>query len=103
VGQGYMYLPNPLLVRNEEFGLDPDVGYKATSCQDKKLLVTYKGWGSFESTWWEFTCGVERATKCRVAKMKAGENDQGETCVEIKKIDDCSTTRRNRPIKFVQK
>lgn len=89
VGQGYMYLPNPLLVRDEKYILNEDNGYERTSCYDRKLIVSYEGWGGFESKWWEYPCDSETPRICREAEMKSSENEDGETCILVKKIYDC--------------
>ncbi len=89
VGEGEMYLPDPLLVRTEDYAVDPVLGSVLMNCRIQQLKVSYKGWGSFESKWWRYSCGQEKPERCRVARMKASETESGDTCILIRQIDEC--------------
>jgi len=88
-GEGYIFLPNPLVVRDERYSLTEENGYVRSSCAERKLIVSYTGWGSFESNWWEFSCDSEVPKVCRHSKMKSSENKKGETCILVKTISNC--------------
>ena len=91
VGSGEAYLPNPLWVHREKFGLNEGGEFTRLSCTESEVVAAYKGWGKFHARWVERDCSSPASVvvACRDAELVASENDKGQTCGRVEKLTDC--------------
>jgi len=86
-GQGRLFLPYPFtVIRTEWIGLGEEV---VTTCEENNIWLEYTGWGNLKANIRTVDCADRRETFCRTAKLSASEDENGETCLMIEKIDSC--------------
>jgi hypothetical protein len=95
VAQGQVYLPDPLWVHREDFGVSDAGEYARLHCEESEVRADYLGWGVFHVRWSEHNCGEEKLLKCREAKISASENEHGEACGRVDEFTDCLPAHPN--------
>jgi hypothetical protein len=87
-GQGYLYLPNPMLIEARHYQDIGDETYQL--CERTELNIKYTGMGKLEGSVARYDCDTGEVKLCLSAKLKASETDEGEMCALFQKISDCS-------------
>lgn len=93
VMQGEIFVPSPLVVRDETYGLDADVGPVLTFCQEKEMSLEYLGWGVLQATYKKRSCLAGGSESCESLRFTVSENDQKKMCFLVKKIRSCSVQK----------
>ncbi len=89
VGQGEMYLPDPLIVKRQEFVWQPGVGAVEDLCTKATLTMSYEGLGKMSAHWKKTTCDETISHDCKMVKFEASEDDQGNDCAFVKSVSRC--------------
>lgn len=90
IGQGQAYLPNPLIVKNIEYGeSSADQAASVTACNQREFRADYLGWGAFQMEWKKIDCLANKETECQRAKVEASTDAEGHQCALVKKLTQC--------------
>ena len=89
---GELHLPWPAKVHREFYTQEAD-SVVQTLCENMELWAEHTGWGNFKVKFSAADCGKVSPKVCKMAKLKASQNSQGETCALVTEIKDCPTVQ----------
>ncbi len=89
LGQGRLYLPDPLSILIVDYHWDEVLGEVVGGCHQLDAKTSSAGIGVFKVIWKESDC-LENITKtCKEITIGASKDDAGNHCALIKKVKSC--------------
>jgi hypothetical protein len=86
-GQGTLYLPHPFTVTRKEWIL---VGEEELEfCERSQTWLDYTGWGKLQAHIDVKSCDGRTRKFCQKARLSVDENERGEQCLHIDRLDPC--------------